>query len=264
MIDLVVSGATGRMGRALGARIRAAGDLRAVGGIAPDRPPEGAEAIGYPEIVDVADAGPMVRGADAIIDFSAPEQLSALLAGAVDAMEGKALLVGTTGLTDELMDALDAVAELSAVLVASNFSVGVNLLMELVERAAGALPAEGYDIEIVEAHHRGKEDAPSGTGLSLGEAAARGRGRPLDEHRRDGRSGRVGPRPVGEIGLHAVRGGGVAGEHTVRFLGAGEEVVLGHRAGSRELFADGALVAARWLVGRGPGRYTMKQVLELT
>ncbi|MFO7893606.1 MAG: 4-hydroxy-tetrahydrodipicolinate reductase [Longimicrobiales bacterium] len=264
MIDLVVSGATGRMGRTLGARIRAADGLRAIGGVAPDRPPEGAEAIGYPEIVDVADAVPMVRGADAIIDFSAPEQLSALLAGAVGALEGKALLVGTTGLTDELMDALDAVAEISAVLVASNFSVGVNLLMELVERAAGALSAEGYDIEVVEAHHGGKEDAPSGTALSLAEAAARGRDRPLDEYRRDGRSGRVGARPVGEIGLHAVRGGGIAGEHTVRFLGAGEEVVLGHRAGSRELFADGALVAARWLVGRAPGWYTMRQVLELT
>jgi 4-hydroxy-tetrahydrodipicolinate reductase len=261
MIDVVVSGATGRMGRTLGARIRATDGVRAVGGIAPDRPPEGAAAIGYPEIVDPGDAAGLIARADAVIDFSAPEQLSTILAAATDALSGKALLIGTTGLPGELDGAFDALAEQAAVLVASNFSVGVNVLLSLVERAAGTLP--GYDLEIVEAHHRGKEDAPSGTALSLGEAAARGRGESLDAVRRDGRSGRVGPRPDGEIGFHAVRGGGVAGEHTVRFLGAGEELTLGHRAHSRELFADGALLAARWLVDRRPGRYAMADVLGL-
>lgn len=264
MIDLVVSGATGRMGRTLGRLIGDADDLRVVGGIAPDRPPEGAEAIGYPLIVGVEDAGALVRGADAVIDFSAPEQLSALLAAVVDDLEGTALLVGTTGLTDDLMAALDALAGTTAVLVADNFSVGVNLLLGLVERVARALPAEGYDIEIVETHHRGKEDAPSGTALALGRAAAAGRDGDLETVRVDGRSGRDGPRPAGEIGVHAVRGGGVTGEHAVHFLGAGEQVTLSHAAHSRELFADGALVATRWLAGKAPGRYTMKQVLELT
>ena len=178
MIDVVVSGATGRMGRTLGAMLRGLDDLRAVGGIAPDRPEEGARALGYPPLVDAEDAAPLVRGADAVIDFSAPDHLSALLAATTDALEGKALLVGTTGLPDELVGALDALAGRAAVLVAPNFSVGVNLLGELVEQAARALPAEGYDIEIVEAHHRGKEDAPSGTALALGEAAARGRDDP--------------------------------------------------------------------------------------
>ena len=262
MIDVVVSGATGRMGRTLGALIRATDDLRAIGGIAPDRPPEGSEAIGYPEIVDVQDAPGLVGAADAVIDFSAPEQLAALLAESVDSLAGKALLVGTTGLPDELRAALDALTDTTAVLTASNFSVGVNVLEALVERTARTLPG-GYDIEIVEAHHRGKEDAPSGTALALGEAAARGRDRPLDAARRDGRSGRVGSRPEDEIGFHAIRGGGVAGEHTVRFLGTGEEVRLAHRAYSRDLFADGALMATRWLVSRAPGRYTMTQVLGL-
>lgn len=261
MIDVVVSGATGRMGRTLGRRLADADGLRAIGGIAPGA--EDGPALGYPRIVGVAGAGGLVAAADAVIDFSAPEQLSALLAAAVDDLAGRALLVGTTGLTEELEAALDALADTAAVLVASNFSVGVNLMLELVEAAARALSAEGYDIEIVEAHHRGKEDAPSGTALALGTAAARGRDRSLDDVRTDGRSGRVGARPAGEIGIHAVRGGGVTGEHAVRFLGAGEELTLGHRAHSRELFADGALVAARWLAGKAPGRYTMKQVLGL-
>lgn len=262
MTDLVVSGATGRMGRVLGVRIRDAADLRAVGGIAPDRPPEGAEAIGYPEIVDPADGAVLIARADAVIDFSAPEQLARLLDVAGDALAGRALLVGTTGLDDDVRAGLDALAGSAAVLVAANFSVGVNVLAALAERAARALPAD-YDIEIVEAHHRGKADAPSGTALWLAEAASRGRGGSLEGRRRDGRSGRVGPRPEGEIGLHAVRGGGVAGEHTVRFLGDAEEVTLGHRAGDRSLFADGALTAARWLAGKAPGRYTMQQVLGL-
>lgn len=262
MTELVVSGATGRMGRVLGARIREAADLRALGGIAPDRPAEGVEAIGYPEIVDPADSAALIARADAIIDFSAPSQLATLLDVAGDALAGRALLVGTTGLGHDVRAGLDALADSAAVLVAANFSVGVNVMAALVERAARALPPD-YDIEIVEAHHRGKEDAPSGTALWLGEAASMGRGGSLAENRRDGRSGRVGPRPTGEIGLHAVRGGGVAGEHTVRFLGDAEEVTLGHRAGDRGLFAEGALMAARWLAGKAPGRYTMKQVLEL-
>jgi 4-hydroxy-tetrahydrodipicolinate reductase len=138
----------------------------------------------------------------------------------------------------------------------------VNVLLSLVRDAARAL--EGYDVEIVEAHHRRKEDAPSGTALALGEAVADGRGLTLDRVRRDGRSGRPGPRPDGEIGFHAVRGGQVVGDHEVLFLGEMERVELVHRASDRTLFAAGALRAARWLSGRPAGRYTMLDVLGIT
>ncbi len=263
-LDLVVSGATGRMGRVLGRLIAEAEDLRALGGIAPTPPEEGAPAIGYPEVVPVDGAAELVARADAVIDFSAPGQLAALLDACAGTLVGRALAVGTTGLGGRLDQRLDETAESAAVLVAANFSVGINLLLGLVERAARALPGDRYDIEIVETHHARKEDAPSGTALALGEAAARGRGEALSDVRRDGRSGRVGPRPEGEIGLHALRGGDVVGEHAVHLLGARERVVLGHRAHGRDLFAEGALVATRWLVGRGPGRYTMEDVLGLS
>lgn len=263
MIEIAVSGATGRMGRTLGRLMGDAADLQAVGGIARNPLPENAAAIGYDEITDVAGAADLIRRAAVIIDVSAPDQLAAILDAHGHALAGKALLVGTTGLPDHVEAALAALETQAAVLVAANFSPGVNLLLGLAERAARALPADRYDIEVVEAHHRRKEDAPSGTALSLGEAAARGRGESLPDRRRDGRSGRVGPRPAGEIGLHAVRGGGGAGEHIVHFLGDEEQITLGHRARSRDVFADGALTAARWLAGRSPGRYTMRQVLGL-
>jgi 4-hydroxy-tetrahydrodipicolinate reductase len=263
-LDLVVSGATGRMGRILGRLIEEAEDLRALGGIAPEEPPEGAAALGYPEIVPVERAGELVRRADAVIDFSAPTQLAGLLDGCAEALAGTAVLVGTTGLESELEDRLDRLGRTAPVLVAANFSLGVNLLLGLVERAAAALSASEYDIEVVETHHRRKEDAPSGTALALGRAAAAGRDRALDDVRRDGRSGRSGPRPEGEIGFHALRGGDVVGEHAVHLLGERERISLGHAALSRDLFAEGALVAARWLAGRDPGLYTMQDILGLT
>ncbi|MEJ2502998.1 MAG: 4-hydroxy-tetrahydrodipicolinate reductase [Gemmatimonadota bacterium] len=263
-IDLVVSGATGRMGRILGRLIEEAADLRSLGGIARSEPAEGAGALGYPEIVRVDAASELVRRAEAVIDFSAPEQLAALLDRCGDALEGRALLVGTTGLDDDSRAGLDRIARTAPVLVAANFSPGVNLLLGLVERASAALSSSDYDIEVVETHHRRKEDAPSGTALALGRAAAAGREQRLEDVRRDGRSGRTGPRQDGEIGFHALRGGDVAGEHTVHLLGERERIALGHTALSRDLFASGALDAARWLVGRPPGRYTMKDVLGLT
>lgn len=262
-LDLVVSGATGRMGRTLGRLIAEAEDLRALGGIAPEPPEEGASAAGYPEILPVEEARELVRRAEVVIDFSAPEQLANLIDRCGESLAGRALLVGTTGLEDDIHQSLDTLAENTAILVAANFSVGVNLLLGLVEQAARALPADRYDIEIVEAHHRRKEDAPSGTALALGEAAARGRGRPLDELRQDGRSGRPGSRPDGEVGFHALRGGDVVGEHVVHLLGDRERIALSHSALSRDLFAEGALLAARWIATREPGRYSMKDVLGL-
>lgn len=261
-LDLVVSGATGQMGRTLGRMIEEAEDLRTLGGIARRPPDEGSPALGYPEIVPADRAGEMVRRAEVVVDFSAPEQLSALVERYAADLEGRALVVGTTGLDDGLRERLRSLSERAAVLVAANFSVGVNLLLGLVEQAARALP-EGYDIEVVETHHRRKKDAPSGTALALGSAAATGRGVDLGESRRDGRSGRVGARTAREIGFHSLRGGGEPGEHIVHFLGDRERIALSHAAAGRDLFAEGALVAARWMAGREPGEYRMADVLGL-
>src|SRR5690606_39073973 len=164
---------------------------------------------------------------------------------------------------NETLQLLDRLALESAVLAAANFSVGVNLLLGLVEQAARVLGADTCDAEIVETHHAGKIDAPSGTALSLAAAIARGRGVELSDVRRDGRSGETGERPAGEVGIHALRGGAVAGEHRVHFLGTRERLEFVHHAEDRALFADGALVAARWLKGRTSGRYTMKDVLGM-
>lgn len=258
-LRVVVSGATGKMGGTLRWLIGEDPELQLVGGL--DRDEAGDEGAS-PPVVGVDRAGEVLGGADAIIDFSAPEFLGRLLAVHGKALGGKALLVGTTGLGEKEHRLLEEASASSPVLVAANFSVSVNVLLILAEQAARALGDE-YDVEVVEAHHRRKEDAPSGTALALGEALARGRGVELKAVRRDGRSGRPGPRPSGEIGFHAVRGGGVVGEHDVMFLGEMDRLTLSHLATDRSLFAAGALRAARWLAGRPAGRYTMRDVLGL-
>jgi 4-hydroxy-tetrahydrodipicolinate reductase len=196
-----------------------------------------------------------------VLDFSAPGLLTRLLDTQLGELAGRAVVVGTTGLDAALLRRLEAVAGKSAVLVAAHFSLGVNLLLALAEEAAQLLPPDRFDVEIVETHHRHKVDAPSGTALALGEAVARGRGAQLDEVRRDGRSGQTGARPTGEIGFHALRGGMVPGEHRVFFLGGRERIELAHSASDRGLFAEGALLAARWMSGREAGWYTMRDVL---
>jgi 4-hydroxy-tetrahydrodipicolinate reductase len=259
---MVVSGVTGRMGQAI---VRLAAETEGVtlaGGIA-DREASGEAAArhGVTRIVRPGGAADMVGGADAVIDFSSPDGLGALLRHAGDALAGRALVVGTTGFDAEVERALDAAALKGAVFVASNFSIGVHVLSRLVAEAAALLGEAEWDVEIVEKHHRGKADSPSGTALTLGEAVARGRGGSLDGRRRDGRSGQVGARPDGEIGFHAVRGGGIIGEHEVHFLGARERIALAHVATDRSLFAAGALTAAKWAVGRPAGRYGMVDLL---
>jgi 4-hydroxy-tetrahydrodipicolinate reductase len=195
--------------------------------------------------------------ADVLVDFSAPGSLQASLDRAVSA--AVPILIGTTGL-DELADQrIAAAATQVAVLRAANTSLGVNLLAQLVERAAGVLGPE-WDIEIVEAHHRMKTDAPSGTALALGEAAAGGRDTPLDAER--GRDGTGLERKPGAIGFASLRGGTVAGDHDVLFLGPDEQLILSHRAESRAIFARGALAAARFLVGKPAGLYTMRDVID--
>lgn len=262
-LRLVVVGATGRMGREV-ATLAAQGGVELIGGVADlQRTEDEARAAGYPRIVAPEHAADLVKGADVVLDFSSPKALAEVLDLVEEALPGRALVVGTTGLGGAEERRLDDVARSSAVLAAANFSVGVNLLISMAERAAAALPADGYDVEIVEAHHRAKVDAPSGTALALAAAVARARGGPLEGLRRDGRSGAAGPRPEGEIGVHALRGGAVAGEHRVLFLGARERIELAHAASDRGLFAEGALLACRWMRGRPPGRYEMRHVLDL-
>jgi 4-hydroxy-tetrahydrodipicolinate reductase len=255
---VVVCGALGRMGRRILALCHADPELRLAGAtVRPGSPQAGSQVHGVTLREDLPAAA---TGADVIIDFTTP--VHAIGAARLAADAGVALVVGTTGLGADAHAALEAAAQRVPVVWAPNMSVGVNLLAALVDRASRALGA-GWDAEIVELHHRHKRDAPSGTALALAEAAARARG--LDPHaaRRSVRDGDVGARPDGEIGVMALRGGDVVGEHTVFFLGGGERLELTHRATDRDVFARGALRAARWAVGRPPGLYGMREVLGL-
>jgi len=254
--SIVICGLRGRMGQTLLRLARERDGLDVIGGI--DRDAGDSDGI---DVQRMEDCEALLQRAGVVIDFSSAAATGALLGR--DALRGRALVIGTTGLGDDVEERIDARSGDVAVLTAANFSVGVNLLLGLTARVAAALPASAYDIEVLEAHHRRKADAPSGTALALARAAAQGRGATLDELRRDGRSGDTGARPEGEIGMHAVRGGGVVGEHSVMFIGERERVELRHEAFDRSLFADGALVAAQWLAGRAPGRYSMQQVLGL-
>ena len=211
-----------------------------------------------------ADKGEDVAGladrSDVLIDFSAPAALQSNLHAAIGA--GVPLLIGTTGLEDTHHRAIDDAARAVPILQTGNTSLGVTMLAKLVREAAGAL-GDGWDIEIVEMHHRAKVDAPSGTALLLGEAAAAGRGVELSDHSQRGRDVVTGAREDGTIGFASLRGGTVAGEHSVILAGQNERLVLTHIAEDRALFARGALTGAAWLIGREPGRYTMENVLGL-
>lgn len=258
---LVISGATGRMGRSVARMAAAGGDLRVLGGL--DREGDAAtDPEELPVILPPAAAGNLLATAAVIVDFSAPEFLRDVVAAHAASASPAAFVIGTTGLGTDEQRLLDEAASRVPVLTAANFSVGVNLLLALARRTAATL-GEEFDIEIVETHHRRKEDAPSGTALALGEAVAEGRGVDLETVRIDGRSGRPGARPSGQVGFHALRGGDVIGEHQVHFIGSAERIELTHRASDRQLFAAGALRAARWIRGKAPGRYSMNQVLGL-
>ncbi len=195
--------------------------------------------------------------ADVVIDFSLPAGLVAALPHLGDC----ALVSGTTGLTDAQRLLLAAQTKHKAILRADNFSTGVTVLRDLVARASAAL--RDYDIEIVEAHHRHKRDAPSGTALALGESAATGRGLVLSDVMAHGRHGNTGERPVDQIAMHAVRGGGIVGDHTIMLCGSAERIELRHSAGTRSVFAEGALRAALWMRAKPAGAYHMEQVLGL-
>jgi 4-hydroxy-tetrahydrodipicolinate reductase len=240
-----VLGATGRMGRLVLAELVA--DPSVVIGAAVAR--RHGEDLG-----GGLSTGGDLATCDVVVDFSLPDALAAALPG----LAGRPLVTGTTGLTPAVQALVLAHARTAPVVQAANFSLGVNLLLDLVRRAAAALP--DADVEIVETHHRHKRDAPSGTAVALGRAVEGARGPAPQVH---GRSGDVGARPVGEIGFHALRGGDVVGEHTVWFLSDGERVSLSHGATSRRTFARGAVRAARWIVGQTPGMHPLARVLGL-
>ena len=238
---VAVNGAAGRMGRVLVDLVEQAPDLE-LSGQGEHSAPLGPEPL---------------AATDVVIDFSLPQGTHALLG----VLDGQALVVGTTGLGPATLALLQAYSARAPVVFASNYSTGVTLLFGLAAQAASVL--SDYHVEIVEMHHARKRDAPSGTALSLGRVIAEARCVDLDERARHGREGEVGPRTQAEIGFHAVRGGDVAGEHTVYLAGPGERLMLGHLATSRQAFATGAIRAARWVPGQPPGLYDMQDVLGL-
>jgi len=263
-INVVVSGATGRMGQTLVRLIAEDPRFQLGGGIDQSALSDSAaQAHGFGRIETAETAAELIREADVVIDFSAPAGLQALLTRRAEDLAGKGIVIGTTGLTPEIQQSIGNAARRCPIVVAANFSVAVNLMLGLAETAAAVLAADRYDIEIVEAHHKRKVDAPSGTALALAQVIAAARNVQVDQVRRDGRSGNVGARPPGEIGIHALRGGEIVGEHHVHFVGARDRLELAHIAQDRGLFAEGALLAAQWVSGRTPGKYAMSEVLGL-
>ena len=261
---VVISGATGRMGQTLVGLISHDRDFELVGGIDKDRKAGGdAARYGFRTIETAETAGEMIQAADVLLDFSAVAGLQNLLTLRSADLAGKGIVIGTTGLTPDVLRLLAHASITSSVIISANFSVGVNLVLGLVDAAARVLGPEKYDVEIMEAHHKHKVDAPSGTALALGYAVANGRNVALETVRRDGRSGHVGARPAGEVGFHAIRGGDIVGEHRVFFIGMRERIEIAHSAQDRGIFAEGALVAAEWVKGKEPGSYSMKEVLGL-
>ncbi|MEQ9489755.1 MAG: 4-hydroxy-tetrahydrodipicolinate reductase [Alphaproteobacteria bacterium] len=264
--NIVVVGAGGRMGRMLIAEITATDGCRVSGAV--ERP--GSDAIGLDagvqagiaalDVAIVDDAAAAIARADAVIDFTTPE--ATVDHARLCAQAGAAHIIGTTGLGPEHEEALDLAARHVPVVYAPNMSVGVTLLMALTEKVAAIL-GDDYDIEVLEMHHRHKVDAPSGTALGLGRAAARGRAVEHDDVKQAVRDGKTGARPRGEIGYATLRGGDVVGDHTVIFAAEGERLELGHKASNRKVFAAGAVRAALWARGRAPAVYSMRDVLGL-
>ncbi|GIT90955.1 4-hydroxy-tetrahydrodipicolinate reductase [Jannaschia pagri] len=263
---IVIMGGSGRMGRMLIDVITASDSAHIIGVTeAPGHPWAGrdlGEALGGAASgVPVTDqALDVVAKAQAVIDFTTPTATLAM--SKVTAQTGAVHVVGTTGMTADDIAALDRAAQETTIVRAGNMSLGVNLLTQIVRQVAAALD-DDYDIEVVETHHRHKVDAPSGTALMLGEAAAAGRGVDLDTVADRARDGITGARTRGSIGFHALRGGDVVGDHDVIFAADGERITLRHQASDRSVFARGALKAALWGQGKGPGAFDMLDVLGL-
>ncbi len=267
MIRYAVLGASGRMGRSI---IGAAQDTESLvlsGAVTvPSDPALGQDAgeqagVGKLDVALTDDYDAGLDRAQVAVDFTLPGALEANLRACE--RKGCPMVIGTTGLNERQTELLEAAAREIPIVYARNMSVGVNVFIEFVSRAAQAL-GDTYDVEIVEAHHRHKVDAPSGTALAIGERIATARGRTLDELAVRGRDGQTGPRVPGTIGFSAVRGGSIVGEHEVRFIGADERLSFSHEAVDRRTFASGALRAAQWVAGRAPGLYSMLDVVSLS
>jgi 4-hydroxy-tetrahydrodipicolinate reductase len=265
-LRVAIIGATGRMGHALVESILANPDLALTAAVAqPDSPGYGADAASLAGRAAIGvivndDVEAAAAASDVIVDFSRPQGTLAALAACQ--RHGRGLVIGTTGLSAEQRRQVAEAARAMPICMAANFSVGVNVCLKLLETAARTL-GETYDVEIVEAHHRHKVDAPSGTALRMGEAVAAALGRSLEDCAIYGREGVTGVRDRQTIGFATVRGGDVVGDHTVMFLGEGERIEITHKASSRSNFARGALRAAQWLHRREPGLYDMRDVLGL-
>jgi 4-hydroxy-tetrahydrodipicolinate reductase len=266
VLNVAIAGSSGRMGRMLLEAVLADPQARLSGALdVPGSPALGQDAtaaLGRASGVTVtADLRQGLAGADVLIDFTRPEGTLAHLA--VCREMGVRAVIGTTGISPQGKAQIAAFAQHMAIVFAPNMSVGVNVMLKLLESAAASL-GEEYDAEVYEAHHRHKVDAPSGTALALGEAVARGRAVDLAERGVFTRHGHTGERRRGDIGFATVRGGDIIGEHTVLFAGNGERIEITHRMSSRSNYAEGSLRAAHFLAGREPGLYGMADVLGLT
>jgi 4-hydroxy-tetrahydrodipicolinate reductase len=250
---IAIAGAGGRMGRALIDAVLA--DAELVLAVALDVPKSPALGTNLGTVKVTSDLGG-IAAADVLLDFTRPEGTLAHLKHA------RAMVVGTTGFTEEDKDRITEAAKRIPIVLAANFAVGVNAVYKLSETAARIL-GDAYDVEIVEAHHRHKVDAPSGTALELGRIVAKALGRDFSKTATYGRKGDIGERGKNAIGFHSIRGGDIVGEHTVIFAGTGERVEVTVRSQSRTTYAHGALRAAKWLKGRPPGLYSMADVLSL-
>jgi len=266
MIRVSVMGSAGRMGQRIIYYLSRDEGIRIVGAKEADRHPSlgidagilaGVGEIGVPITSDMAGSS---HGADVIVDFSSPK--STLLNASYASAEGKSMVIGTTGFTEGEEKELSEICMGLPCVISANMSIGVNVMIEATKILARTLGDE-YDVEIFEAHHKHKVDSPSGTALMIGQAASEGLGRDFQEVARFERHGRVGERKQHEIGIQSLRGGDVVGEHTVMFLGEGERIELTHRAFSRDNFAKGVLRAVKWVHGKPPGIYSMKDVLAL-
>lgn len=244
-VTIGIAGITGRMGRLLTEEVATAGATLS-----------GGTSRGETDLAGLAERS------DVIIDFT--NAATAQSTAAVMAASGKPWILGSSGLSAADEATVEAAATQIPVVYAANFSAGVNLVLALAERMGAALPADAYDAEIVEMHHRQKVDAPSGTAIGMGRAVAKGRGVRLEDNMESGRHGHTGARKTGAIGFAALRGGQVVGEHSLIFAAAAEQIVLTHRSFDRRGYATGAVRAAFWAVGRQPGLYSMMDVLNLT
>ena len=254
---LCVLGPSGKMGRAVLEAARGRDDVRVTAAI--DRPDaSGLGAVVADGVIASADLEAGLAACDVYVDFTSAAASRAVAEAAM--RHRRAAVIGTTGLGPADEAAIEHLSRVAPVVVAANFSLGVNLVAGLVRQAARALGPE-WDAEVVETHHRAKRDAPSGTALMIARAIAAGHGSDYDAVKRHSRDGDIGPRPQGQIGVSTVRGGDVIGEHTASFFGPAERIEIMHRASSRAIFASGALRAAAWAVGKPPGRYDMLDVL---